>query len=106
VSAHTPGPWFVSEKGFSRSGLWSAPTVYAADDDLRYIAVCACADELNFHSATDNLANARLIAAAPELLAALRECADRLSVHIAHSEDLCAHMKAVEAIAKATGEDA
>ena len=71
VGRHTPGPWHVAESGFSRRGLWSAPTVYATDDELRYVAVCACADELNFHRATDNLANARLIAAAPDLLDAL-----------------------------------
>ena len=59
-------------QGFSSKGLWSAPTVYAADAELRYVAVCACADGMNFVSATDNLANARLIAAAPELLEALK----------------------------------
>jgi hypothetical protein len=60
---HTEEPWMVNEKGFSTKGLWSAPTVYAADDELRYVAVCACADHMNFHSATDNLANAKRIAA-------------------------------------------
>lgn len=69
MSAHTPGPWFVSERGFSRRN--PAPTVYAVDTDLRYIAYCN--DFLNFGEPTDNLANARLIAAAPELLAALEQ---------------------------------
>lgn len=39
----TDGPWHTMDDGFARSGLWSAPTVYATDDELRYIAVCACA---------------------------------------------------------------
>jgi hypothetical protein len=84
---HTPGPWHVANEGFARKGLWSAPTVYATDDDLRYVAVCACADELNFHSATDNLANAHLIAAAPDMLAALRVARDCVIESFDYAED-------------------
>lgn len=44
----------------------------------------------------------RLHALNAELVEALRECADRLEIHIKHSEDLVAHMKACKALAKAT----
>jgi hypothetical protein len=71
MTKHTEEPWMVMQKGFSSKGLWSAPTVYAADDELRYLAVCACADHMNFHSATDNLANAKRIAACVNACAGL-----------------------------------
>lgn len=69
MSKHTPGPWMVSEKGPFRKQ--QVPTVYAADSDLRYIAFCADPNEMNT-SPTDNLANAYLIAAAPDLLEAIQ----------------------------------
>lgn len=75
VSDHTPGPWAV---GFDANG-WE-------DGDINVIAdkcglVCSIPRQLNglYHSpgvgrTHDNQeANARLIAAAPELLAALQE---------------------------------
>lgn len=48
----------------------------------------------------------RLHALNAELLEALRECAERLEIHMRHTEDLMAHMRAHKAIAKATGEQA
>lgn len=67
ISAPTPGPWTAEN--------WSchAPTTVLAQArgktlaTHRVIAECAGPDSL-----TENVANARLIAAAPELLAALR----------------------------------
>lgn len=78
IGETTPAPWHVAERGFSRRGLWSAPTVYFTDNELRYVAVCACADELNFGRPTDNLANARLIALAPEMRARIAADAKRI----------------------------
>lgn len=107
---HTAGPWFVMEGGFARQGLWSAPTVYAADDELRYVAVCACADQMNIHSATDNLANAYLISATPQLLEALKDMlAGWRYIRQTHGDlygvgwDRCEQL-ANDAIAKTTGE--
>jgi len=60
----TPGPWFLSENGFSRKR--NCPTVYAIDEELRYIAFCD--DRFNFTEETPNLFNAHLIANAPEWL--------------------------------------
>lgn len=64
--AHTPGPWAVGEK----RGVWTGPVV-SADDGRRGVAfVCENSDV--------SAANASLIAAAPELLAALRIADDAL----------------------------
>jgi len=57
------------------------------------------------------IANARLIAAAPELLEALIECASRLAFNVEHSprdlwvEDLIACMDATKTINKALGKE-
>jgi hypothetical protein len=98
MNKHTQGPWVVMPKGFAKSGLWQAPTVYATDDELRYVAVCACADFANGANVTDNLANAHLISAAPDLLEAL-EAVVRVADRKTDEFD-----KARAAIAKAKGE--
>lgn len=86
---HTPGPWVAALDHNSRPIVWGPGTWQIAD---------------GWHTPDGNgWANARLIAAAPDLLEALKDCADRLGIHMKHSEDLAAHMKAVAAIAKATG---
>lgn len=85
-AAHTPGPWSAAEGGH----------VYAPD--LTLVAVA--------QHGRQKEANARLVAAAPELLEALIACAERLALHMKHTEDLIAHMQAHKAIAKATGEQA
>lgn len=63
TSKHTPGPWKV----------FNGTDVYPDDDDtegMRYIADCAPVyDDLSFEQ---RRANARLIAAAPDLLAVAR----------------------------------
>jgi len=43
----------------------------------------------------------RLAEVNAELLGALEECAGRLEIHMKHSEDLIAHMRAHKSIAKA-----
>ena len=83
MSKHTPGPW--EYLGHS----W----VQTADDKKTPIA------NFNFFAATE--ANARLIAAAPELLEALQ---DMVSDHASLSAATLAFARA--AIAKATGEPA
>jgi len=62
---HTPGPWTLSE----RMTVWS--------ESDRLIA-CCCADSLNAPTASET-ASARLIAAAPDLLAALERIRDFVS---------------------------
>ena len=90
MSGHTPGPWVSS----IRNGqLWVVHPSGAMERSIARIG-----DPLE----TDK-ANARLIAAAPDLLEALKECSDRLRIHMKHTEDLMADMKAQKAIAKAEG---
>jgi hypothetical protein len=80
----TPGPWFVSEDGFSRKGE-KTPTVYAADNELRYIAKCN--DGLNINP-TPNLSNAEFIAHAPEDIRRLLEEVERLKEAIGEIDDI------------------
>lgn len=72
MSKHTPGPWTVVERfGFAGSvkgGVVREYTNGTAQDQL--FMVCCVQDDNGGHEATN--ANARLIAAAPDLLAALR----------------------------------
>ena len=63
MSRHTPGPWSVGDK----RGVWVGPVVTAEDGKRGVAFVCGESD-----------ANARLLAAAPELLAALKVAADAI----------------------------
>lgn len=73
ANAATQGPWHVHEEGFGRLGR---PTVYATDEELRYIANCRDLPTHEDHAPTDDRANARFIAAArtavPALIAEVR----------------------------------
>lgn len=62
--SHTPGPWAVGDK----RGVWAGPVVMANDGQRGVAFVCGESD-----------ANARLIAAAPDLLAACEALCDRLT---------------------------
>lgn len=93
MSAHTPGPWSCGEKGNGAVG-----SVYC-DNSLgtRVAIVYGRGQEYTIFSRAEEEANARLIAAAPDLLNALTVLADA-----------CASMgipvdAARAAIAKATG---
>lgn len=99
MTKHTPGPWAYST---SQEGWSYAINIFQADNaaptdgwsDVGYI-VKTCAGE---QQAIQH-ANARLIAAAPELLESLQ------FVMSAHGEQLdLAFEQAQKAIAKATGE--
>jgi hypothetical protein len=67
MSAHTPGPWVAEQRtpkaAFNNEPYWR---VLAADGSMMYVGNGASEDE----------ADARLIAAAPCLLAALRNLLD------------------------------
>jgi hypothetical protein len=78
---HTPGEWKTRTEGFDEKPYWGDVEVYTED----YGKVCALADNWSIWNSDGNEdaaiecrkeaeANAKLIAAAPELLEALKEC--------------------------------
>jgi hypothetical protein len=115
MSGHTPGPWRIVNGSdvFTPLGAANAAGVHAAHNDGWHIADCG-----GFYTSTDDgeaalefseeCANVRLIAAAPDLLEVLQEVlaetADCCDVDISEVWDFAA--KARAAIAKATGEAA
>lgn len=87
-AAHTPGPWFVAPSGTTVHDK----RVWFDEHGAR------CGDTPNICIDAETPANARLIAAAPDLLAALK------FVLSAHGEQLdAAFAQAQDAIAKAEG---
>lgn len=88
MSAHTPGPWRANSSWIE--GPQMALRVAAVDWPVRGSAP---------KSKDEAKANARLIAAAPEMLEALKACADKLASLGWSQEEIAARA----AIAKATG---
>lgn len=115
MSKHTPGPWRVvnATDVFTKLGATSAEGTEAAHNDAWLIADCASIPTINKNGEQCELsfreahANARLIAAAPELLEALRALAEYNAemsggVSLLDRDDLWE--KAAAAIDKATGD--
>jgi len=104
---HTPGPWRIGMRNGANSNL-----VYAHNgvDQYHDDAICSVYGmyqhaEISAQKENSGLANARLIAAAPDLLDALKKI---MAVTIFRADDLTgeqveAWTKARTAIAKATG---
>lgn len=67
---HTPGPW--------KYGVADSTTAYVFEDDGTTVARLSAVENTTAH--THLYSNARLIAAAPELLEALREMTHALDV--------------------------
>lgn len=86
---HTPGPWNV---GDDSPNEYEGPTIENIDTVIAVIPI----DDIN-DSTPEERANARLIAAAPELLAALNYLQSM-------PNDPRAHRQALDAIAKAKGQ--
>jgi hypothetical protein len=96
VSKHTPGPWSLKTYTYFSGGTEQGDVV---DPDGRTIRVCG----FSLTSTPESKANARLIAAAPDLLEVLREILQD-GMHCDVVPHL--HAKALAAIAKATKEQA
>jgi hypothetical protein len=102
---HTPGPWVIKPAtGPEKEHLYfDVKPVLAVDDPYRG-SVCTVHDAENIEGITvaESEANARLIAAAPELLDVLRDCLHFMEM--AELDDDEPHVVAARAaIAKATG---
>ena len=105
---HTPGPWRVKQTGFTYfRDTWNI-------NGFHQVACFQNPQDCQLATVYDVEANARLIAAAPELLAALAGCADalreagkdfaRANPHAVRPNLYELHEKAARAaIAKATG---
>jgi len=105
TSKHTPGPWEVVEGG--------SPGVLHVKGPPLPITIVTIALDIDFAGSLEREANARLIAAAPELLEALIEATACGMVPISSAKEggASTHSRQVKcadmiraAIAKATGE--
>ena len=97
MSEHTPGPWQADAIGSDGSfEIWSTR-------DMPHNEWIICSRNGIEHRAPESRANAKLIAAAPDLLAALKEIAEG---YRAPSPTPIQDIKEIarNAIAKATGE--
>lgn len=94
MSKHTPGPWLIGKRSPGGYSLINA-------DGWQSLARVVTVMEGDNRPFAEGVANARLIAAAPDLLEALKELLDQDE----HGEDeIWVRNKARAAIAKATGE--
>lgn len=112
TQSHTPGPWQACKEGACTCGqVWSLPgdmpVFYALQDGKRQIVGLACnewgdAPDLIYGAVgrEQQIANSRLIAASPELAAALRRALDWLSSYPGGNA-AGAYMDAVNALKKA-----
>ena len=106
MSKHTPGPWENAKPVYP----WQGPIVVVDDD----VPICYVDDNTHKGGPSDDataLANARLIAAAPDMLAELKVARDLVVKWTAYQGNATAlHDQYVapidDAIAKATGDDA
>lgn len=92
---HTPGPWAMPDSGQGRISKVGANGGWGG-----MIATADCGDYAR--SRAEGLANARLIAAAPDLLELLREAAD-YTRHPDYDWPVEFSRRVSAAIAKATG---
>ena len=101
-TAHTPGPWRY-EPASSRLIVWTAdgPGRGAVADLTSQTHVLPAGQHSWEARKAEVEANARLIAAAPELLAALTDLVERFTPE--YMTDIAAIDSAKAAIAKATG---
>ena len=98
TTKHTPGPWYVGSGTYEGRNIYSVASV-TDDDGFTYQPIVASAEDDGIDCWD---ANARLIAAAPDLLEALKDMVDL--VELMCPFDGPQQRKARAAIARATGE--
>ena len=96
TTKHTPGPWYVGSGTYEGRNIYSVASV-TDDDGFTYQPIVASAEDDGIKCWD---ANARLIAAAPDLLEALQNLSGALDA-VAYGAALA---QARTAIAKATGD--
>lgn len=102
---HTPGPWFVEHHEWLQKGHCAISS--KDHGELAQVVWCMEDDECIGRNSPEKEANARLIAAAPELLEAAQKVLAWYEAEEDHSKepDFYKRMDAIRAaIAKATGE--
>jgi len=95
TTKHTPGPWYVGSGTYEGRNIYSVASV-TDDEGFTYQPIVASAEDDGIKCWD---ANARLIAAAPDLLEALQEMVRTFAKNHAPAVDV-----ARAAIARATGE--
>ena len=105
-TSHTPGPWTIGKVSHKKQrvdidSLHADPTV--GHHTWRGLARAYGCNDMPEEGTPAMLANARLIAAAPELLEALTDCVEHM--HWTQPLGEAALKKAKAAIAKATGSE-
>lgn len=100
AAKHTPGPWFIFGNGHCVGGANTDPTT-VAEHPTAGIAMCGMARR----DPAECEANARLVAAAPCLLQALRDVLSGAVHYQLHEDEQCV-LDARAAILRATGEGA
>lgn len=101
TTKHTPGPWRPYKFGDIQSGNWNWCVTQSPEDARRNLQLAS----VNHTASNDAEADARLIAAAPDLLAALirlRDCPD-VQMECTEPETDAAREYANAIIAKAEG---
>ena len=96
MNKHTPGPWRIIER--PESTVW----IQGQQDENGYREVCTLPNYLLLQREKTE-ANARLIAAAPELLEALKACVHAMDSATRFDGNTRPFDDARAAIAKATG---
>lgn len=72
---HTPGPWEVAQKNLSIYRKLCQPVILAGQKEVARVPALSNAGGVLLPDSTENAANARLIAAAPDLLELLQRIA-------------------------------
>ena len=99
MSEYTPGPWQMHDEFYCHEEIYG--NLDLVDGNVRGTLVCEVSEN------DESFANARLIAAAPDLLEACKDAADAMSRMDCGEETRMgsALKKVCDAIAKATGEN-